>query len=148
MAKHEEKNVDLELLLFYLGISMVSFVLYIYRHPIIYFFFNKDYSYGLLKEYLPDLAVFLSVFIPYVSIIIYFIINKIVRNIKIPDNFFVILFFPILAFFSKGMSLFQIYVDLNIIEVLLDNFAFYMFLFIGPSIIVFNKLIIFLKKNR
>ncbi|HOV14146.1 MAG TPA: hypothetical protein PK771_07675 [Spirochaetota bacterium] len=147
--KNEEKNVDLELLIFYLGISVVSFILYIYRHPIIYIFYKVEYSYGLIKEYLPDLLIFLSIFIPYVLIVLVLIIRKISKNVKIPDNLFIVLFFPILSFFSKGMSLFQIYVSYNIFEILKDNFAFLSFIALGPLIVLFNKLIIFLHlKNK
>lgn len=148
MAKNDEKNVDLELLVFYLGISIISFILYIYRHPIMYSFYKAEYSYGLLKEYLPDLTIFLSIFIPYITIIIFLILKKVLKNVKISDNLFIILFFPILSFFSKGMSLFEIYIELNIIEILKDNFAFFSFLFIGPLIVIFNKFLIYIHLKK
>ncbi|HPO49638.1 MAG TPA: hypothetical protein PLO89_04870 [Spirochaetota bacterium] len=142
MAKNEEKNVDLELLIFYLGISIVSFGLYIYRHPIVYVFYKAEYSYGLMKEYLPDLTVFLSIFAPYIFIVIFLIVKKISKDAKINDDFFIVLFFPILSFFYKGMALFEIYVDLNVFEVVKDNFAFFSFILIGPGIVLFNKILI------
>ncbi len=145
-----DKNIDIELLFFYLGISTISFILYIYRHPIIYIFYKVEYAYGLIKEYLPDLIIFLSVFVPYIIGIFAIIILKLTKNIKISDDLFIILFFPILSFFYKGMSLFQIYVHYSIWEIFKDNFAFFSFLAIGPSIVLFNKIIIslHLKKQR
>ena len=102
-----DKNIDIELLFFYLGISTISFILYIYRHPIIYIFYKVEYAYGLIKEYLPDLIIFLSVFVPYIIGIFAIIILKLTKNIKISDDHLLFYFFPYYLFY-KGMSLFQI----------------------------------------
>ena len=58
----------------------------------------------------------------------------------------VILFFPLLSFFTKGMSLMEIYIETNnldfLLKVLRNNFAFFSFIFIGPIIIIMHRFIV------
>jgi len=143
----DEKNIDIELLLFYLGISVISFILYIIRHPLLNSFYKQNRITDLIFAYLPDLIIFLSVFVPYFIYVIILIIIKITKQIKISDNLFVILFFPILSFFTKGMSLLQVYLYSNLYEIIKDNFAFFSFLLAGPLLVLFNKLILFVYTN-
>ncbi|OHD26883.1 MAG: hypothetical protein A2086_10250 [Spirochaetes bacterium GWD1_27_9] len=147
MEKNEEKNIDLELLVFYFGISLISFIVYIIKHPILSIF-SSDPHYNLIKAYIPDLFIFLIVFVPYIFIIICLIIRKLTKNTKISDNIFVVMFFPILSFFTKGMSLLEVYVFLDFSEIFFDNFTFFAFLLIGPFIVLINKILIFWHKKN
>jgi hypothetical protein len=142
--KKEDKNIDVELLVFYLGFSILCFILYLIRHPILLAFYNNNSFSDLIYAFILDLFIFLSIFIPYIIFVIILIIIKLVKKVKIPDNIFVILFFPIFSFFTKGMSLLQVYVYSNIFEIFKDNFSFYLFLLIGPVIVILNKFVIIL----
>jgi hypothetical protein len=151
MKQQNESRIDLELLIFYIFVSLCSFILYITKHP---FFSNvKDKSINfktVISAYSFDLFMFLAVLVPYIIIIVVLIVIKLVYKKKIKDNLIVVLFFPILSFFTKGMSLIQIYVNYSLIEILKNNFAFIIFLFIGPAIIIMHKSIVYIryKKSR
>jgi hypothetical protein len=138
-----EKNIDVELLFFFLAFSILSFCLYIVRHPILLLWHNETYIKALISAYFLDLIIFLSIFIPYILIIMFLIAYKIAKNINLKDNIFVILFFPILSFFSKGMSLLQVYIYSEWWEIVKDNFAFFTFLLVGPLIVILNKFLRF-----
>jgi hypothetical protein len=138
----KEKNIDIDLLLFYLCISILSFSLYIIRHPLLSNFGNTENLNDLLVAYLPDLLIFMSIFVPYILIVISLLIVKMARKENISDNLYVILFFPLLSFFAKGMSLLQVYLYSDVIQIFKDNFAFFSFLAVGPMIVLLNKLLI------
>ncbi len=137
-----DKNIDLELLFFYLIGAMFSFGIYIVSHPLFYFF-NKEVDFAsLFIAYLPDLMLFLIVFIPYCAYIVVLMIQKIFYKMEINNNVFVVLFFPLISFISKGMSLYRIY-DVTIsIDMIKNNLVFIMSIFIGPAIILFNNIIV------
>jgi hypothetical protein len=87
--KENEKHLDLELLLFFIFISFVTFFFYVFRHPLfpaLVIGGGKSNIYNLFKAYLPDMIVYLSVFIPYIIIIISLIIYKLVKKNKISKN--------------------------------------------------------------
>jgi hypothetical protein len=149
MKQQNDTQVDLDLLLFYFFVSLGSFILYMTKHPL--FSALKDRSVifkAVISAYSFDLIMFLVVLIPYLLIILYLIFNKVVYKKKIKDNIIVVLFFPILSFFTKGMSLIQIYVNYSIIEILKNNFAFVIFLFMGPVIIIMHKFIVYIRFKR
>src|SRR5271157_2031796 len=108
MEIKKEKHLDFELLLFFLLVAAVSFFIYIRRHPLILSIINyykMDIS-TLLSAYLFDLIIYLSVLVPYIIIIIILIILKSTKKItKVKDNVMVILFFPLISFLVKAMSL-------------------------------------------
>ena len=144
MKNRDAKNIDIDLLFFYLGISILSFILYVTRHPVISNLSDRaDYK-DLIIAYLPDLLIFLIVLIPYLIVLLILLVKKIAGKENISDNYYVILFFPLLSFFAKGMSLLQVYLYSNLIQIIKDNFAFFSFLFIGPLIVALNKFIIFI----
>lgn len=150
MFRKEEKHLDLELLVFFLSISFLNFIFYLLKNPLVVSIikYKKWVSYSLFSAYLTDLLIFLSVILPYFGVIIFLIIIKLMKKVKkIPDNIMVILFFPILSFFTKGMSLLEIYIDYTFEEIIKENFAFFSFLFIGPLIVIAHKVIMRIKKK-
>ncbi|MCK4796024.1 MAG: hypothetical protein KAT05_01515 [Spirochaetes bacterium] len=147
--KEEEKHLDLELLVFYFCVAIITLFLYIIRHPLLSVINdNRINSRALFSAYSFDLFIFLIVLLPYLILILYLILFKIIKKTKVPDNVMVILFFPLLSFFTKGMSLLNIYLEYSIVEIFKDNFAFFMFLFIGPVIVIIHKIIIYISKKR
>jgi hypothetical protein len=64
----------------------------------------------------------------------------------------VILFFPLLSFFTKGVSLCDLYLEKHFINLILkiikNNLAFIIFLFIGPTIVIIHKIVIKIKKHN
>jgi len=147
LENNVEKNLDIELLLFYLGVSILSFILYIVRHPILMFYYDSINIKAMISAYFLDLIILLSFFIPYIIIILVLIFIKLRTKAAINDNIFVVLFFPILSFFAKGMSLLQVYIYSSFWEILKDNFAFFSFFLIGPCIILLNKLIVHIQNK-
>lgn len=145
MEIKKEKHLDSELLLFFLLVAAVSFFIYIRRHPLILSIINyykMDIS-TLLSAYLFDLIIYLSVLVPYIIIIVVLIILKSNKKInKIKDNVMVILFFPLISFLVKAMSLLQVYISYTFSEAFIENFYFFSFLFIGPIIVAFHKLVV------
>ncbi len=149
--RKEEKHLDLELLVFYLSVAALSFFFYIIRHPLI-FSTIKVREIDLLpffSAYSFDLIIFLFILVPYMVLIIFLIYFKIIKKIKkVPDNAMIILFFPLLSFFTKGMSLLQVYIDYSFIEIFKENFAFISFLFTGPAIVLAHKAVVKFKKYK
>lgn len=150
--RKEVKHLDLELLVFFLSVSILSFFLYILRHPLILsrIKVRKIDLLPFFSAYSFDLIIFLSVLIPYVIVIIFLLYFKVIKKIKkIPDNVMIILFFPLLSFFTKGMSLLHVYIEYSFIEIFKENFAFFIFIIIGPVIILMHKIVIqFRKKHK
>ena len=149
--RKEVKHLDLELLVFFISVSILSFFLYIIRHPLIFsrIKVRKIDLLPFFSAYSFDLIIFLLVLIPYIFVIVLLLYFKVIKKIKkIPDNVMVILFFPLLSFFTKGMSLLHVYIEYSIIEIIKVNFAFFSFLLIGPVIVIIHKIVIkFRKKN-
>jgi hypothetical protein len=149
--RKEVKHLDLELLIFFISVSTFSFILYVIRHPLI-FSWIKVRKIDLLpffSAYSFDLIIFLSVLVPYIFVIVLLLYFKVIKKIKkIPDNVMVILFFPLLSFFTKGMSLLHVYIEYSIIEIFKVNFAFFAFLFIGPLIVITHKIIVKIRKRK
>lgn len=136
-----ERNIDLEMLIIFLGLSLLNFAFYVVKHPIIHFF-NKDMinSRALLKIYSVDLILFISILIPYVVLLVVIIFFILIKKVKVSDSFFMFLFFPLVSFFSKGMFLPQVYIEVNMVLLLRDNLAFFLFLLFGPFVLLFQNL--------
>ena len=140
-------NIDIDLLFFYLIGAIFSFGLYILRHPVL-LIFNPNIDFlSMFIAYLPDLILFLIVFIPYCFWTILLIVQRVLYKKNINNNIFVILFFPLISFISKGMSLYRIY-DLSFsMDILKNNLMFIFLIFIGPIIILINNIIIKIQKK-
>lgn len=143
MKESNDKNIDIEIFLFYSGISLISFLIFIIKHPIKYLLKPGFDYYPLILAYLPDLLLFMAVLIPYLIIIIYFIFKKMTNKYTIPENAFIILFFPIFSFFFKGMSLISVYSFYTLFDILKENIAFFSFLLAGPAVVLFNKIFVY-----
>lgn len=149
--RKEEKHLDLELLVFFVSVAVLSFFFYLIRHPLAFSLIEvRDIDLlPFFSAYSFDLIIFLFILVPYIVLIIFLIYFKIMKTIKkIPDNVMIILFFPLLSFFTKGMSLLHIYIDYSLIEILKENFAFFSFLFTGPAIVLAHKAVIKFKKYK
>ena len=149
--RKEVKHLDLELLVFFISVSVFSFILYVLRHPLIFSWINvrKIDLLPFFSAYSFDLIIFLSVLVPYILVIVLLLYFKVMKKIKkIPDNVMVILFFPLLSFFTKGMSLLHVYIEHSFIEVFKVNFAFFSFLGIGPLIVIIHKIVVKIRKKR
>lgn len=149
--RKEVKHLDLELLVFFLSVSVLSFFFYIIRHPLIFSMIkvSKIDLLPFFSAYSFDLIVFLFVLIPYMLVIILLLYFKAMKKIKkVPDNVMVILFFPLISFFTKGMSLLHVYIEYNLIEIFKVNFAFFTFLIIGPLIVIIHKIITKIRRKK
>jgi len=142
-----DDNIDIELLFFYLIGAIFSFGLYLLRHPVS-LILNPNIDFlSIFISYLPDLILFLILFIPYCFLIILLIIQKILYKKDINNNIFVILFFPLISFISKGMSLYRIY-DLSLnMDIIRNNLIFILSVFIGPTIIFISDVVIKIQKK-
>jgi len=151
MELKKEKHLDFELLIFFLLVALSAFFIYIGRHPLLLSVINHykfDIS-PLLKAYFIDLFIYLSILFPYITIIIILLILKTTRKIvRVKDNIMIILFFPLISFSVKTMSLMQIYIKNTFFEIFFENFYFYAFLFIGPFIIILHKAVARMKERR
>jgi|GEM_PF-3775540 len=149
-----EKHLDLELLIAFFFGSVLFFILYIIRNffpTLIPLDKNINYS-ALITLYSIDVLTFLAVLIPYLTVIIILAGIRIFKKIKISDNIIIILFFPLLSFFTKGMDLWHIYIEDSIFNVIIKivkgNLAFFAFLFIGPFIVLIHKIVIHIIGKR
>ena len=140
-------NIDIELLFFYLIGAIFSFGLYLLWHPIFLLIDPKIDFLSIFIAYLPDLILFLILFVPYCFYTIFLIIQKLLYNKNINNNIFVILFFPLISFISKGISLYRIY-DLSFsIDMIRNNLIFIFSVFIGPIIILISNIVIKIQKR-
>jgi hypothetical protein len=89
------------------------------------------------------LFIYLSILLPYEIILLYLYIRTVKQHKKILDGIFVIFFFPLLGFFSKGMFLPHVYIELDVVNVFKNNIFFIVFSFMG----LFLNLIIFLTRK-
>jgi hypothetical protein len=148
MIKKDEKHLDIELLIAFFFCAITFFIFYVIRNfmpTLIPKEKNINYS-VLLSLYSIDLLTFLIILIPYLTIVITLVAIKIIKKVKISDNIIIILFFPLLSFFTKGMGLWEIYIEENnfdlIKAIIKDNLSFFAFLFIGPLIVIVHKVVI------
>jgi hypothetical protein len=126
--KKNETFLDLDLLFLYLGLALISFGFYIFRHPVLFSVTRKSALFHHLSDaYTVDLIMFLCLLVPYISGLLVCMGVKLFTGIKIPDYVFVIMFFPILSFFTKGMSLLQTYANPGLWDIIRDNIAFLFF---------------------
>lgn len=142
----KEKLIDLELLFFYLIVSIFSFVMYMSRYPFIYMIKDHNINWeALFSLFSIDIILFLSLFIPYFIIIVTLIFFRLIKKIKFSDNIMIILFFPLFSFFTKGMSLMQVYSLNNLEKIVRNDFAFFAFILIGPTIVFTHKIVVLIK---
>src|SRR4030042_687321 len=143
MLKKEEKYIDLELFMFYFIVALMTFFIYLFRHPIFYIINDKRINfYAVFSAYAIDLIIFLIILIPYEVILIILIFNKVLRKINIIDNIIIILFFPLLSLFTKGMSLLHVYTEISLKEIFINNYIFFSFIILGPLIVLGHWLVI------
>lgn len=146
--KNKEVSLEIGLLFFYLLLSLFSFILYILKHPVINIFTRVSRSdLVLFKIYLPDLIIFLTLLVPYLIVNCFLIVIRMFFNKKIHNGFYIMLFFPLLSFFIKGMSLLNVYSNNNIKSILQDNIAFFLFPIIGIVTVLFIEIIKKIKKT-
>lgn len=146
--KENIKHLDQELLFFYLLVALVSFIFYLINHPLLFFQYKDVNIKALLSAYTIDSLTYVIVFIPYNIIILILLIVKNVKKIKISDNVMIVLFFPLIGFFTKGMSLAEIYLDYNFIRIFKANIEFFSLLLIGPMIIIIHKIVVYIKNKK
>lgn len=127
----DNKKIDVEMLAFFLFISLFSFSFYLFKHPLFYITSYGINRSALLEIYMPDLIIYLLGFVPYLSALIFLLFKSFSNNANMKDNYFMILFFPLFAFFSKGMFLPHIYIDFRPVTILKNNFSFVSFLLMG-----------------
>ena len=126
----DDKKIDIEMLVFFMGVSLFSSSFYLFKHPLFYITSLTVNRRALLSIYMPDLLIVC------VLIIRSFVWKKIVRN-----KYFLILFFPLFAFFSKGMDMPTVYIDFKPYTLLVNNFGFISFILLGYILtIIQNKL--------
>jgi len=149
MVKKEEKYIDVELFMFYFVIALITFIIYLYRHPIFFILNDKRINFfAVFSAYAIDLIIFLIIFIPYEVILIILIFNKVLRKINIIDNIIIILFFPLISLFTKGMSLLHVYTEISLKEIFYNNYNFFSFIILGPVIVIGHWLVIQLKNIK
>lgn len=149
MRNGKTKFLDLELFIFYFVVSFVSFVIYIVRHPFLYVI-NKKWinSMALFSAYAIDIIVFFSVFLPYLFILAFLLVTKVLKREKVSDNVITVLFFPLLSLFIKGMSMLHVYTEISIKEIFLNNYIFFAFNLLGPILVFGHKTVVYLKKIK
>lgn len=140
METYDSENINSKMILLFIGVSLFSFFFYILKHPLF-----RLVSYGvnrsaLIAIYLPDLFIYLAVLLPYEIALIVFLVRQVRYHKKIADELFIVFFFPLFAFFSKGMFLPHIYIELDMATVIENNIFFILFSFMG----LFLSFIIFL----
>jgi hypothetical protein len=140
---YDSENINSKMILLFIGVSLFSFFFYILKHPLFHLISYGVNRSALVAIYMPDLFIYLSILLPYEIILLYLYIRTVKQHKKILDGIFVIFFFPLLGFFSKGMFLPHVYIELNVVNVFKNNIFFIVFSFMG----LFLNLIIFLTRK-
>lgn len=137
----DEKKIDIEMLFFFMGVSLFSFSFYVFRHPLFYITSASINRRALLSIYIPDLLIYFSVLIPYLLILLTLTVRAYFMGKVVHSKYFPLLFFPLFSFFSKGMYLPMVYIDYMPFTIVKSNFGFFSFLFIGVILtIIQNRL--------
>lgn len=127
----------------FIGVSLFSFFFYILKHPLFHLISYGVNRSALIAIYLPDLFIYLAVLLPYEIALIAFFVRQVKYHKKIADEIFIIFFFPLFGFFSKGMFLPHVYIELNTANVIKNNIFFIIFSFMG----LFLNFIIFITRK-
>ena len=143
MDSYNSENINSKLILLFIGVSLFSFFFYILKHPLFHLISYGVNRSALLEIYMPDLFIYLSIFLPYEIILVYILVMITKYHKKIDDSVFIILFFPIFGFFSKGMFLSHVYIELDFFNIIKNNMFFIIFSFMG----FFLNFIIFLTRK-
>lgn len=148
MKKRETKFIDFDLFLFYFSLAIFSSIIYIIRQPFISINKKEADFFALFGAYFVDLIIFFSVLLSYLIILISLFFKKVLKGIKVSDSVIVILFFPLLSLFIKGMSMVHVYTEISIKEIVLNNYIFLGFNIVGPLLVFGHKLVLNFKKRR
>ena len=140
---YNSENINSKLILLFIGVSLLSFFFYVLKHPLFHLISYGVNRSALLEIYMPDLFIYLAVFLPYEIMLVYILVMITKYHKKIDDSIFIILFFPIFGFFSKGMFLPHVYIELDFFNIIKNNTFFIIFSFMG----FFLNLIIFLTRK-
>jgi len=135
----DDKKIDIEMLVFFMGVSLFSSSFYLFKHPLFYITSLTVNRRALLSIYMPDLLIFLSVLIPYLLILCILIFRSLVWKKIVRNKYFLILFFPLFAFFSKGMDMPTVYIDFKPYTLLVNNFGFISFILLGYILTVIQN---------
>lgn len=140
---YDSENINSKILLLFIGVSLFSFFFYILKHPLFHLISYGVNRSALVSIYMPDLFIYLSVLLPYEITLVCLFVMTVKFHKKIADRVFIIFFFPLLGFFSKGMFLPHVYIELDFLNILKNNVFFLIFSFIG----LFSYLIIYLTRK-
>lgn len=143
MEVYDSENINSKMIFLFIGVSLFSFFFYILKHPLFHLISYGVNRSALIAIYLPDLFIYLAVLLPYEIALIASFVRQVKYHKKIADEIFIIFFFPLFGFFSKGMFLPHVYIELNTANVIKNNIFFIIFSFMG----LFLNFIIFITRK-
>lgn len=143
METYDSENINSKMIFLFIGVSLFSFFFYILKHPLFHLISYGVNRSALVAIYLPDLFIYLAVLLPYEIMLTVFFVRQVRYRKKIADEIFIIFFFPLFGFFSKGMFLPHVYIELNVATVIKNNIFFIIFSFIG----LFLNFILFITRK-
>lgn len=143
METYDSENINSKMIFLFIGVSLFSFFFYILKHPLFHLISYGVNRSALVAIYLPDLFIYLAVLLPYEIMLTVFFVRQVRYRRKIADEIFIIFFFPLFGFFSKGMFLPHVYIELNVATVIKNNIFFIIFSFIG----LFLNFILFITRK-
>lgn len=143
METYDSENINSKMIFLFIGVSLFSFFFYILKHPLFHLISYGVNRSALVAIYLPDLFIYLAVLLPYEIMLTVFFVRQVRYRRKIADEIFIIFFFPLFGFFSKGMFLPHVYIELSVATVIKNNIFFIIFSFIG----LFLNFILFITRK-
>ncbi|MCH5149756.1 MAG: hypothetical protein J1G30_03730 [Spirochaetales bacterium] len=143
METYDSENINSKMIFLFIGVSLFSFFFYILKHPLFHLISYGVNRSALVAIYLPDLFIYLAVLLPYEIMLTVFFVRQVRYRKKIADEIFIIFFFPLFGFFSKGMFLPHVYIELSVATVIKNNIFFIIFSFIG----LFLNFILFITRK-
>ena len=93
MDSYNSENINSKLILLFIGVSLLSFFFYVLKHPLFHLISYGVNRSALLEIYMPDLFIYLAVFLPYEIMLVYILVMITKYHKKIDDSVFIILFF-------------------------------------------------------
>lgn len=143
METYDSENINSKMILLFIGVSLFSFFFYILKHPLFHLISHGVNRSALVAIYLPDLFIYLSALLPYEIVLVILFVRQVKYHKRIADEVFIAFFFPLFSFFSKGMFLPHVYIELNAANIIKNNIFFIIFLFMG----IFLNFIIFISRK-
>lgn len=131
MEAYDSENINSKMILLFIGVSLFSFFFYILKHPLFHLISYGINRSALIAIYLPDLFIYLAILLPYEIALAVLFVRQVKYHKRIADEVFIVFFFPLFGFFSKGMFLPHVYIELNAVNVIKNNIFFIMFSFMG-----------------